>query len=163
MSDIEGARCSLKIRQADSQEHLQEVKSLFLEYASSVGFDLSFQNFEEELANLPGEYSPPTGALLLALDGDGVAGCVALRKLANDVCEMKRLYVRPAFRRKGIGRALSVAIIEQARKRGYSHMRLDTVGSMEEAIRLYRTLGFKEIQPYRYNPMAGALFLELDL
>jgi ribosomal protein S18 acetylase RimI-like enzyme len=153
----------MKLVQADSQEHLQEARSLFLEYASSVGFDLSFQNFGEELANLPGEYSSPTGALLLALEGDGVAGCVALRKLGTNICEMKRLFVRPAFRRKGIGRKLSTAIIELAKKRGYSSMRLDTVGSMGEAIQLYRSLGFKEIQPYRYNPMPGALFLELDL
>jgi len=153
----------MRIVPAESQEDFHQVKSLFSEYASLLGFDLSFQNFEEELANLPGEYSTPTGALLLARDRDAVAGCVALRRLIDDTCEMKRLYVRPAFRRNGIGRALSIAIMELARKRGYNRMRLDTAGSMKEAIQLYHSLGFKQIQPYRYNPMPGALFLELAL
>lgn len=149
--------------QAYSGEDLQQVKTLFLEYASSLGFDLSFQNFEEELASLPGDYSLPEGALLLARDSEGVAGCVALRKLAEGICEMKRLYVRSAFRGKGVGKALSVAIIEEAKKRRYSRMRLDTVPSMQGALHLYRILGFKEICPYRYNPRPRALFLELAL
>jgi ribosomal protein S18 acetylase RimI-like enzyme len=153
----------LRIIQVHSSEEIQQVKFLFSEYASSLDFDLSFQNFKDELANLPGEYSLPSGAILLAYyDGSG-AGCVALRQLAENACEMKRLYVRQAFRRKKIGKALSVAIIEEARKRGYSRMRLDTVPSMNEAIQLYRSLGFKETRPYRYNPRAGAMFLELAL
>ncbi len=107
----------LRIMQAYSGEDFQQVKTLFLEYASSLGFDLSFQNFEEELENLPGDYSLPEGALLLARHSEGVAGCVALRKLAEGICEMKRLYVRSAFRRRGVGNGLSVAIIEEAKKR----------------------------------------------
>lgn len=149
--------------QAYSGEDFQQVKTLFLEYASSLGFDLSFQNFEEELENLPGDYSLPEGALLLARDSEGVAGCVALRKLAEGICEMKRLYVRSAFRGRGRGKALSVAIIEEAKKRRYSRMRLDTVPSMQEALHLYRSLGFTEIRPYRFNPRPRALFLELAL
>jgi len=153
----------LRIIQVHSQEGIQQVKFLFSEYASSLDFDLSFQNFKNELADLPGEYSAPGGAILLAYYEGSAAGCVAMRKLAEDVCEMKRLYVRQAFRGKKIGKALSVAIIEEARKRGFSRMRLDTVPSMKEAIKLYRTLGFKETSPYRYNPRAGAMFLELVL
>jgi len=151
------------VNQAHSQEELRQVKLLFSEYASSLDFDLSFQNFDNELANLPGEYSLPSGAILLAYYEGSAAGCVAMRRLAEDVCEMKRLYVRPAFRGKKIGKALSVAIIDEARKRGYSRMRLDTVPSMKEAIQLYRSLGFKGTYPYRYNPRAGAMFLELIL
>ena len=150
----------LMVNQAHSQEELRQVKLLFSEYASSLDFDLSFQNFDNELASLPGEYSLPSGAILLAYYEGSAAGCVAMRRLAEDVCEMKRLYVRPAFRGKKIGKALSVAIIDEARKRGYSRMRLDTVPSMKEAIQLYRSLGFKETYPYRYNPRAGAMFLE---
>jgi len=150
----------LMVNQAHSQEELRQVKLLFSEYASSLDFDLSFQNFDNELSNLPGEYSLPSGAILLAYYEGSAAGCVAMRRLAEDVCEMKRLYVRPAFRGKKIGKALSVAIIDEARKRGYSRMRLDTVPSMKEAIQLYRSLGFKETYPYRYNPRAGAMFLE---
>jgi len=151
------------VNQAHSQEELRQVKLLFSEYASSLDFDLSFQNFDNELSNLPGEYSLPSGAILLAYYEGSAAGCVAMRRLAEDICEMKRLYVRPAFRGKKIGKALSVAIIDEARKRGYSRMRLDTVPSMKEAIQLYRSLGFKETYPYRYNPRAGAMFLELIL
>jgi GNAT superfamily N-acetyltransferase len=153
----------LRITQVHSQEEIQQITFLFSEYASSLDFDLSFQNFNDELANLPGGYSLPSGAILLAYYEESAAGCVAMRRLAEDVCEMKRLYVRQAFRRKKIGRALSVAIIEEARKRGYSRMRLDTVPSMKEAIQLYCNLGFKETRPYRYNPRAGAMFLELAL
>jgi len=133
----------LSIIQVRSQEEIGQVKLLFSEYASSLDFDLSFQNFDNELANLPGEYSLPSGAILLAYYEGNAAGCVAMRRLAEDVCEMKRLYVQPAFRGRKIGKALSVAIIDEARKRGYSRMRLDTVPSMKEAIQLYRSLGFK--------------------
>ena len=148
---------------AQSEDDFQRARTLFLEYASSLGFDLSFQNFQSEVANLPGEYSPPEGIILVAYEGTEIAGCVALRKLEEGTWEMKRLYVRPHFRGEGIGKRLSTEIIEEARKRGYQRMRLDTMPSMQNAIKLYRTLGFREIDPYRYNPQPGALFFELVL
>jgi putative acetyltransferase len=153
----------MELIHAYSAEDVSKVRTLFSEYASSLGFELSFQNFKAELDSLPGEYSPPDGVLLLAREGPDVAGCVALRELSDGICEMKRLYVRPAFRRRNVGKMLSNAIIDEARERGYLRMRLDTMPSMKEAIALYRHLGFKEIAPYRYNPQQGALFFELVL
>jgi putative acetyltransferase len=152
----------VKIVPAQSSEML-EVRALFQEYASSLGFDLSFQDFQNELGGLPGEYAAPSGSLLLAREGAQFAGCVALRRLAEGISEMKRLYVRSSFRGKGVGKALAIAIIEEARRLGYRVMRLDTVPSMGEAIALYRSLGFRNVQPYRYNPIEGALFMELQL
>jgi ribosomal protein S18 acetylase RimI-like enzyme len=153
----------IKIRHAESEKDLTEIGELFLEYAKSLGFDLSFQNFEEELVDLPGDYSPPEGCLLAAVEGGQFAGCVALRQFEEGICEMKRLYVRPAYRGRGIGRSLAVSVIEEARKIGYLKMRLDTVPAMKQAIPLYFSLGFKQISPYRENPIDGALFLELVL
>jgi len=153
----------MKLVYAESEKHLSYVRELFTEYAASLGFDLCFQNFDKELAKLPGEYAPPDGCLIIAIDGTQVVGCVALRKLVNDICEMKRLYVRPMFRGEGIGRELIKAIIDEAKKIGYTYMRLDTVPVMKEAIALYRTMGFYEIEPYRYNPIEGAVFMELTL
>lgn len=153
----------LKIVQAEAGKDLKMIRTLFAEYADSLGFDLDFQDFEEELANLPSGYAPPSGCLLLAKYKDQLAGCVALRQLSDSICEMKRLYIRPQFRGLGIGRALAEAIIEQARRIGYIYMRLDTVPSMEIARTLYTSLGFKEIKPYRHNPIAGAVFMELKL
>ncbi len=153
----------LKIFPVETKEDIDAVRGLFVEYADSLGFDLCFQNFEEELANLPGDYAPPEGCLLLAKYQGKVAGCVALRKLSNGLCEGKRLYVRPKFRGLKIGRKLVEAIIEEAGKRDYSSIRGDTVPSMQVAQALYASLGFKEIEPYCYNPIEGAKYIELKL
>ena len=139
------------------------IRRLFEEYADSLGIDLCFQGFAEELAGLPGDYAPPRGRLLLALEDRETAGCVALRPLEPTVCEMKRLYVRPAYRAQGIGRILVSHLIEEARQAGYEHLRLDTLPSMTDAQALYRRLGFQEIAPYYKNPIEGAVFLELQL
>ena len=153
----------VKIIQVESEKLLNHIRKLFIEYAASLNFDLCFQNFDKELAELPGEYNPPDGLLLLAFYDKKVAGCVALRPLSKNICEMKRMYVRPEFRGKGIGRHLSQTIIEKAREIDYKSMRLDTIPSMKEAIVLYKSLGFKKIKPYRHNPIKGAMYFELKL
>ncbi|MFH1335042.1 MAG: GNAT family N-acetyltransferase [Candidatus Zixiibacteriota bacterium] len=153
----------IRIVQATSAKDLDQVRELFREYATSLGFDLCFQNFDKELAELPGDYAPPSGRLLLLISESKIAGCVALRNMGEGMCEIKRLYVRPEFRGKGIGKMLARAIIQEARRIGYRYMRLDTVPFMKEAISLYHSLGFKDIEPYRYNPMEGAIFMELKL
>jgi ribosomal protein S18 acetylase RimI-like enzyme len=154
----------LTIVAAASQEQLAQVRELFLEYAGSLGFSLCFQSFDQELAGLPGDYAPPQGRLLLAKYDGQLAGCVALHQIEDGICEMKRLYVRPQARGKRLGRALADYLIAEARQIGYRKMRLDTVEPvMKEAVAMYRRLGFREIPPYRENPIAGALYMELDL
>lgn len=150
--------------QAETPEQIEQARELFLQYAQSLGFSLCFQNFDEELAGLPGRYAPPGGRLLLAEFEGQLAGCIALHKLEEGVCEMKRLYLRPQFRGKGLGRALATQIISEARQIGYRRMRLDTVEPvMKDAVAMYRRIGFREIAPYCSNPIAGALYMELQL
>ncbi len=152
------------VAQAETPEQLSQARELFLEYAQSLGFSLCFQNFDKELAGLPGDYAPPEGRLLLAEYEGHLAGCIALHKLEAGVCEMKRLYLRPQFRGKGLGHALADHVISEARQIGYQRMRLDTVEPvMKDAVGMYRRIGFREIAPYCTNPIAGALYMELQL
>jgi putative acetyltransferase len=157
------APMELHIAQAVSPEEFATARRLIEEYSASLGVDLSFQDFAHEIDSLSTEYSPPRGRLLLASLASEVIGCGALRPFSADICEMKRLYVIPASRRTGAGRILAQKLIGEARAIGYRAMRLDTLPGMEKAQQLYRTLGFREIAPYRYNPIAGTQFLELDL
>lgn len=151
------------IRPADLDRDIPDVRRLFREYADGLGVSLCFQGFEEELAGLPGKYEPPAGRLLLAWSGEDLAGCVALRPLEGDDCEMKRLYVRPAARGERLGRRLAERIIDEARAIGYRRICLDTLPAMVEARALYRSLGFGPIEPYVYNPVEGAMHLGLAL
>ena len=153
----------LKVGEVTSLDDLHHVQQLFAEYAASLGIDLGFQGFAEELRSLPGNYARPDGRLLIASQEREVVGCVALRRIDRDVCEMKRLYVRPQFRTIGVGRMLAQRLIEEAREIGYQCMRLDSLPMMAGAITLYRRLGFKVISPYYDNPVEGAVFLELQL
>jgi putative acetyltransferase len=152
----------VEIVEGHGEEHVPAVRVLFQEYAAALAIDLGFQDFERELAGLPGEYAPPGGRLLLGLDPEP-AGCVALRPFEPGVCEMKRLYVRPAWRGSGLGRRLAEAIVEAGREAGYDRMRLDTLPTMAAARALYRSLGFVEIEAYRHNPIHGATYFELTL
>jgi putative acetyltransferase len=154
----------LQASQAESSHQIAAVRELFLEYAQSLGFSLCFQNFEQELACLPGDYAPPDGRLLLAMQNGETAACVALHKLDGDYCEMKRLYLRPQFRGHGLGLLLAERVIAEARGIGYKYLRLDTVEPvMRAAVAMYRRLGFREIAPYRPNPIEGALYMQLQL
>lgn len=153
----------IEIRRAETDADLVQVSQLFREYADSLGIDLDFQGFEDELATLPGKYSSPAGSLLLARRNSEALGCVALRPLSNRVCEMKRLYVRPAARGEQLGRRLAERICEEARGAGYARICLDTLPTMAPARKLYESLGFKPIDPYVFNPVEGAIFLGLEL
>jgi putative acetyltransferase len=157
----------IELRRPTTAAELASTVEIFREYATSLDVDLCFQNFEEELASLPGEYAAPRGHLLLAFVNGELAGCGALRPFADaddgNACEMKRLYVRPAFRRFGLGRVLAQALLDEARGTGYSTMLLDTLDDMEAARELYATLGFVEIPPYYFNPIAGAHYLMAEL
>jgi putative acetyltransferase len=165
---------TVEIAAPATADDLAEIKALFVEYAQSLGFSLDYQGFDKELANFPGKYAAPEGALLLARANGEAAGTVALRRLDDGICEMKRLYVRPPFRGqratggtfdgKSIGLALIDGIVETARNRGYRRLRLDTIGTtMQAAVKLYRSLGFVEIPPYFPSPIAGTVFMELVL
>ncbi len=154
----------MDLLQAQSPDQLDLARELFREYSAWLQVDLCFQSFEKELAELPGSYAPPDGRLLLAYVDDRLAGCVALRKIAEGVCEMKRLFLRDEFRGKGLGRRLIEAIISEAKQIGYERIRLDTLPpKMNDAIALYRSYGFREIDAYYTNPVPGAIFMELDL
>ncbi len=157
----------IRLQPPDTPALLAAVRALFREYADGLGVDLCFQGFDAELAALPGDYAPPHGGLLLAFVDDELAGCGAFRPLPDadyaNACEMKRLYVRRAFRRFGLGRLLAQALIDGATQAGYSAMLLDTLDDMEAARGLYASLGFVEIPPYYYNPIAGAHYLKADL
>ncbi len=148
-------------------QEIEALRTLFSEYASSLAVDLCFQGFALELAELPGEYAPPRGALLMARVNQELAGCCALRPLDSvdyaNACEMKRLYVRPGFRRFGVGRQLAQTILEYACQAGYGCVLLDTLDEMESARALYHELGFREIPPYYHNPIKGAHYLKVDL
>lgn len=161
------AAANIELAPAVSPAALDDARLLFREYAAGLGVDLCFQHFDVELASLPGEYRPPQGVLLLARVDGALAGCGALRPLADvdypDACEMKRLYVRRAFRRFGLGRLLAQALIDHAVQSGYSTLLLDTLDDMEAARGLYETLGFVEVPPYYYNPIPGAHYLKVDL
>lgn len=154
---------NIEFRHITGQDMIEEVKQLFLEYAQSLKIDLAFQNFEEELKTLPGKYGPPNGVLILALVDGKEAGCVALHKISENICEMKRSYVRDCYRGLGIGRRLIDIIIEYASKMNYQYIRLDTLPSMKNAQFLYTSLGFYDIAPYVYNPIEGTRYMELKL
>ncbi len=161
------SRPTIQLITPETTAHLDAVRQIFSEYAAQLGIDLCFQNFEAELNDLPGEYSPPTGALLLALVDGEVAGCCGLRALDSvdypNAAEMKRLYVRKAFRRFGLGRQLAEATLDAARMAGYHCVLLDTLDDMESARTLYSEVGFVDIPPYYHNPVPGAHYLKADL
>ena len=155
---------AIELIPVDGGADLEDIRALFLEYARSLDFNLCFQSFDQELLDLPGKYAPPAGRLFLCRVNNAAAGCIALKPLEAGVCEMKRLFIRPAFRGHGIALMLCTRIIDEARRIGYSAMRLDTIaGTMAPAIALYMKLGFREIPPYYDNPIPNAAYFELWL
>lgn len=153
----------MQIIHADTEILLNETEQLFREYEQFLNVDLCFQGFEAELAGLPGKYAPPTGALLLAVDGKQAAGCVAVRPLKESICEMKRLYVRPQYRGTGLGRLLAKHIIAEAEKLSYDLMKLDTLATLNEAMGLYQSLGFSQTDAYYHNPLEDVIYWEKNL
>lgn len=153
----------VEVVEAGTKNRVSLAKKLIKEYAASLEIDLDFESFDREMAELPGAYARPGGRLFLAIEDGDAAGVVALRKLSEKICEMKRLYVRPDSRGRGLGRKLAMRAIEDARKIGYTRMRLDTLSILEEAVSLYESLGFKKIPPYRFNPHEGVVYMELNL
>ncbi|MFW5927938.1 MAG: GNAT family N-acetyltransferase [Thermoplasmatota archaeon] len=154
---------AIELVESYDEQDISEIRDIFIEYRKDLGLDLSFQEFQDELEELPGEYSPPEGSILMAKDEDETVGCVALRKINEDTCEMKRLYVKPDYRGEGLGKKLALSIIEKAREKGYGKMKLDTLTTLKKANELYRSIGFEECEPYRYNPLDDALYMELEL
>jgi len=153
----------INIVEANTKELIEQAKELIREYAQSLEFDLGFQDFDQEMESFPGQYTLAQGCLYVALDKNQPIGCVALRDLGQGICEMKRLYVKPNFRGQKVGKLLAEVVIKAARDMGYDYMRLDTIPSMKQANMLYSALGFKQIAPYRFNPIEGATFFELNL
>ncbi|MBE2294392.1 MAG: GNAT family N-acetyltransferase [Phycisphaerales bacterium] len=153
----------MEIVHVETADQIAEVRVLFHEYERFLDVDLCFQGFEEELATLPGKYAPPDGRLLLATDGRQAAGCVALRRLDQTVCEMKRLFVRPAYRNQGLGRLLATRVVAEATTLGYATMRLDTLDRLQDAMRMYAALGFWRCSPYYHNPLPGVTYWERAL
>lgn len=153
----------INIVEANTKELIEQAKELIREYAQSLEFDLGFQDFDQEMENFPGQYASSRGCLFIALVANKTIGCVALRDFGQGICEMKRLYVKPNFRGQKVGRLLAEVVIKAARDIGYDYMRLDTIPSMKQANMLYNALGFKQIAPYRFNPIEGATFFELNL
>jgi putative acetyltransferase len=153
----------LKLIDVETEEHLEIIRELFREYENFLGFHLCFQEFEKEMEGLPGKYAPPEGRLIIAEYDSEVAGCIALKKIGEGICEMKRLYVRPKFRGKKIGRVLAEKIIAEAKAIGYKKMRLDTLKRLKEALSLYRSMGFREIGSYVFNPLEDVVYMERDL
>ncbi|MFA5404220.1 MAG: GNAT family N-acetyltransferase [Ignavibacteria bacterium] len=146
-----------------SKQDFADAKDLFVEYANSLNFELCFQKFDEEISNLPEQYSEPTGCIILCYEDKKPIGCVGLRKFGEDICEMKRLYLRKEARGKGTGRMLAEKVIAKAKEFGYKKIQLDTIETMKEAIALYKSMRFKEISPYRFNPVKGVIYMELEL